>query len=59
MKFQNLLIHIIGLNIFDEEELRIEFLGIKQIMALQKKITSQREIVINMSKTPILNCSII
>ncbi|WP_180079311.1 AIPR family protein [Acinetobacter sp. YH12251] len=45
--------NIIGLNIFDEEELRIEFLGIKQIMALQKKTTSQREIVINMSKTPI------
>ena len=45
--------NITGLNIFDEEEIRIEFLGVKQIMALQKKTTSQREIVINMSKTPI------
>lgn len=45
--------NITGLNIFDDEELRIEFLGVKQIMALQKKTTSQREIVINMSKTPI------
>jgi hypothetical protein len=45
--------NLIALNIFDEEELAIEFLSIKQIMSLQKKTSSQREIVINMSKTPI------
>lgn len=40
------------LTMFDDSIL-LEFLSIKQIMALEKKTTSQREIFINMNKPPV------
>ncbi|EEI47780.1 TPA: AIPR family protein [Proteus mirabilis] len=44
--------NIKNLNLFNEE-ISIDFFGIKQIMELEKKSSSQREIVINISKTPV------